>query len=191
MTPDTDRKILSQMFRETALVSLGEKHGKPFVELREPQSPDSVVTIMNVPADAVVLKVDAFDSPDSIFKGEKGECKRADYAIISAEKKCILYIEIKSVKDEWPQIVKQLKGAECVVKYCREIGKTFWEENSFLSDYTNRFISIGHTRVPLRKTKITDDEGLHDAPERAMKIDWPHFLQFNRLAGLKRNRTAG
>jgi hypothetical protein len=54
MTPD--RKILSQMFKETALVSLGEKYGKPSAELREPQSPGSVVVIDNVPADAVVLK---------------------------------------------------------------------------------------------------------------------------------------
>jgi hypothetical protein len=63
-----DQEILSQMLKETALVSLGEKHGKPFVELREPQSPGSTVTIVNVPADALVLKVDAFDSPNSIFK---------------------------------------------------------------------------------------------------------------------------
>jgi hypothetical protein len=124
-----------------------------------------------------------------IFKGERGECKRADYVIVSAEKKCILYIEIKSVKDGWAQIVKQFKGAECVVKYCREVGKTFWEENSFMSGYKSRFISIGHTNFPKKKTRIEDSRQLHDAPGRAMKIDWPHFLQFERLAALRRGNA--
>lgn len=179
-----DMAILSQMIKGTALVQLEVEYGKPLVKLSEPQTPDSSATIRNLPADAMVIKVDTFRSPNDIFKGGNGECKRADYVIISAEKKCIIYIEMKRTKDEWNQIVKQLLGSQCFVKYCQEVGKSFWNENEFLNGYTNRFISIGHTSIAKRKTRITRNAERHDTPDRAMKVDWPHCLQFNQLAGL-------
>lgn len=180
----SDMEILSQMIRDTALVPLLNDYGKPLVKLCEPQAPDSSATIRNLPVDAIVIKIDEFGSPDTFFKGAKGECKRADYVIISAEKKCILYIEIKRTKDGWDQIVKQLMGAQCVVKYCQEIGKTFWDETSFLSGYKSRFISVGHTSIAKKKTRVEKVATRHDTPDRAMKIDWPNYLQFNQLAGL-------
>jgi hypothetical protein len=176
--------ILSQMFKDAALVHLKEEYGMPLVELSEPQAPDSSVTIRNLPADALVIKVDAFRSPDDVFKGGNGECRRADYVIISVEKQCIIFIEMKRTKDEWNQIVKQLLGAQCFVKYCQEIGKAFWNDNEFLKGYKSRFISIGHTSIPKKKTRIIRNAGRHDTPNRAMKIDWPNHLQFNKLAGL-------
>ena len=179
-----DMDILSQMIKGTALVQQEEEYGKPFVKLVESQAPDSSATIRNLPADAMVIKADAFRSPDDIFTGKNGECKRADYVIISAEKKCIIYIEIKRTKDGWNQIVKQLLGSQCFITYCQEIGKGFWNETNFLNGYKNRFISIGHTSIAKKKTRMTRNADRHDTPERAMKVDWPHYLQFNQLAGL-------
>ncbi|MEK8088747.1 hypothetical protein [Thermithiobacillus plumbiphilus] len=179
-----DMNILSQMMKGAALVQQEEGYGKPLVKLSEPQAPDSSVTIRNLPVDAIVIKVDAFRSSGDVFKGGNGECKRADYVIISAEKKCIIYIEMKRTKDGWSQIVKQLLGSQCFVKYCQEVGKVFWNENEFLNGYKSRFISIGHTSISKKKTRITKISERHDAPDRAMKIDWPNYLQFNQLAGL-------
>ncbi len=138
----TDTEILCQMIKDTARVPLQNDYGKPFVELAESKALDSSATIHNVPSDVIVIKVDAFQSPDSIFCGKNGECKRADYVIVSTEAKRILYVEIKRRKDSWDQIVKQLTGAECFVKYCREIGKSFWKKATFLEKYEHRFISI-------------------------------------------------
>lgn len=180
--PDMD--ILSQMIKGTALVQPEEEYGKPLVKLSEPQAPDSKAMIRNLPADVMIIKVDAFRSPDDVFNGGNGECKRADYVIISAEKKCIIYIEMKRTKDGWNQIVKQLLGSQCFVKYCQEIGKGFWNQNEFLNGYKSRFISIGHTSIAKRKTRITRNAERHDTPDRAMKVDWPNYLQFNQLAGL-------
>ncbi len=67
--------------------------------------------------------------------------------------------------------------------YCREIGKAFWNQKNFLDDYSYRFVSIGHTGIPKRKTRISLQTGVHDCPKRMLKIDWPHDLQFNYLAG--------
>lgn len=179
-----DMDILTQLIKDSVLVQLEEEYGKPLVKLIEPLAPDSSATIRNLPSDAMVIKVDAFRSPSDVFNGRKGECKRADYVIISAEKKCIIYIELKRKKDGWDQIVKQLIGAECFVKYCQEVGKGFWNENEFLNGYKSRFISIGHTSIAKRKTRITRNAERHDTPDRAMKVDWPNYLQFNQLAGL-------
>lgn len=181
-----DMHILSQMIKGAALVQQEEAYGKPLVKLTEPQAPDSRATIRNLPADAIVIKIDAFRSLDDVFNGKNGECKRADYVIISAEKKCIIYIEMKRTKDGWNQIVKQLIGARCLVKYCQEVGKSYWNDDEFLNGYKSRFISIGHTSIPKRKTRITRKAEPHDTPDRAMKVDWPNHLQFNQLASLDR-----
>lgn len=39
-------------------------------------------------------------------------------------------------------------------------------------------------RIAKKKTRITRSADRHDTPDRAMRIDWPGYLQFNQLAGL-------
>lgn len=185
VTAVDDLEILKQMISSRALIELTEEYQKKIAILLEPQEPDSIVTLRNMPEDAFIIKVDQFSAPNNVFKGSHGECKRADYVIISPGKKRIIYIEVKRTKDDWDSIVKQLMGAECFVKFCREIGKTFWSENSFLEGYESRFVSIGHTgrSIPKQKTRIEKSAPVHNTPSQALKIDWPHHIQFNQLAG--------
>lgn len=185
--PDID--ILHKMIKNTAKVPVNEKYGKNQVKLTEPQHPKSSVTIFGLPANVIVIKVDAFKSPDTVFAGSQGECKRADFVIVAEtdKKKIILYIEMKARKGAEKEIKKQLEGAQCFVAYCREIGRVFWKQQDFLKS-TNcvcRFVSIGHTGIAKQKTRITRKSDRHDHPERMMKIAWPHHLQFNLLAGAK------
>ncbi len=180
----SDMNILSQMIKEAALVQKEKEHGKLFVVLNEPQAQDSSATIRHLPHDALVIKVDAFRSPDTIFNGTNGECKRADYVIISEEKRCILYIEMKRTKDGRNETVKQLQGAHCFVRYCQEVGKSFWKKDDFLDNYNNRFISIGRTSIAITsRERMSNNKELHDTPDKAMKIDCPRYLQYNKLAG--------
>lgn len=178
-----DLDILRQMIKPSAQAEQDEKYGKKAVCLYEPQAPKSMATIHNLPRDAVVIKVDLFRSPDDIFNGRNGECKRADFVIISQERQCVVYVELKQTKEQWVEIVRQLKGAACFVKYCEEIGKNFWSKGDFLQGYRHRFVSIGHTSIAKKKTRITRMDSRHDTPERAMKIDWPHRVEFNLLVG--------
>jgi hypothetical protein len=178
-----DASILVQLIKPAATVPLLDEYGKCVLILREPQAIDSVVTVRNVPTDTIAIKVDAFTAPDAVFNGLQGECKRADYVLISPERRTVIYIEIKRTRDGFSGIVKQLKGAQCFVNYCRDIGRTFWEESGFLQDYRHRFVSIGHTTIAQRKTKIERLAARHDSPTAPLKIDWPHHIQFNQLAG--------
>ncbi len=181
----TEMEILDQMIKDAAKISLKMKHGKASVKLDEPDAPDSSVVIAGIPPNAIVIKVDAFPAPDAVFACSKGECKRADYVIIAdtGRKKRILYIEMKRTKDSPKAVIRQLTGAMCFMRYCREIGRSFWKEKRFLKDYQHRFVSIGHTAIRKRKTRVERQHRTHDTPEKAMKIDWPSRLQFNHLVG--------
>lgn len=177
-----DLGILAQMINQTAVIPLDEA-GK--VTLIEPSKPESFVTICGLPEDTIVIKVDEFRSPESIFAGLRGECKRADFIVIANadDDRVIVYIEMKATKGHLNEIIQQLKGAQCFVSYCSQVGKSFWAERRFLDEYRHRFVSIGHTSIPKHPTRYTQPLGVHDCPENLLKIDWPHILQFNRLAG--------
>ena len=181
----SDMDILNQMIKDSAKILPTSHYSKTKIELVEPQDTRSAVSIYGVPDNVIVIKVDTFPPPDSVFAGKRGECKRADYVIVSntEERKVIVYIEMKRTKGSREEIVQQLKGAKCFINYCKEIGRVFWQERNFLKDYQHCFVSIGHTSIPKRRTRITRKNGKHDQPDKMLKIDWPHHLQFNHLAG--------
>ena len=157
-------------------------HGKKSVVLSEPLYPKSSVTIAGIPDNAIVIKADAFKSPDTVFSGLYGECKRAYFVIIadSGRKKIIVCIELKATKASEKEIIQQL--SKCFILYCQEIGKSFCKQQDFLADYSFRFISIGHTSISKRQTRIEPTSGIHDLPERMLKISSPHRLEFDHLA---------
>lgn len=138
-----------------------------------------------MPDNAVVIKADAFKSPDTVFNGSHGECKRADFVIVAdaGNKKFILCIEMKATKGSEKEIVQQLTGAQCFVAYCRAIGQSFWNLRNFLDGYEYRFVSVGHINIPKKNTRIIRQTGVHNRPDKMLKIDWPHYLQFNHLTG--------
>ncbi len=174
-----------RMFKDTALVPLIEQHSKFSVTLSELQADGSNVKISGVPEGSLAIKIDIFPSPDKLFLGTNGECKRADFALIAdnGRKKRILIIELKRRKDLRNQIERQLKGAACVIEYCKEIARTFYNCDNPLSGFEIRYISFGHTSIAKRKTRIGRDLKIHDRPDRMMKISSPNYIHFNHLAG--------
>lgn len=185
----TDTELLSQLINEQSKLQLETEYDRHHcVSLIEPGQSDSRIVIKNMPYDSFVIKSDKFSSPDLIFKGDRGECKRADYIIISEERKCVLFVEIKRTKDSWNEIVQQLKGSQCFLEYCQSVAKIFWNKADFLSDYKMRFISIAHTgSIQKRKPFNSREEQIgkiHDSAERAMKIAYAPRIQFKTIAAL-------
>lgn len=179
-----DIEILNQMIKADAKVELEDRNGVNQVKLVEPQNNTSV-TVSGVPQNAIVIKADAFNSPDSVFQGTKGECKRADFVIVAdgSNKKVIICIEMKAGKDSEKEIIQQLTGAQCFITYCQEIGKSFWQESGFLKGYAYRFVSINRISIAKRKTRIDRHSSAHDRPDKMLKISSPNRLEFNHLAG--------
>ena len=177
-----DKQILTELIKPSALVDKETNNDKHFVKLIESMAPDSNVIVRNLPDDALIIKADVFHPPKEIFQDKKRECKRADYVIICEENKCLIYIELKSRKDSWDIIVKQLMGAECFIKYCREIGRAFWKTESFLENYQSRFISICNTSINKKPTGMDGKAKDHDKPEKAWRLYGYKNLEFNKIA---------
>ena len=188
MMVQTDLDILNSMILDSAKVDLELKSGsnKASVTLIESQSSTSKVVILGLPDNAIVIKVDAFKSPDTILTKVRGQRKRSDYIIVANKngKKYILYIEMKTTKGKEKDIIKQLKGSVCFVGYCKEIAKEFWYENDFLFEFEYRFVSITRT-APLnkKKTRLDKKHKSNNTPESLMKLSYPDRPQFNHLVG--------
>ncbi len=181
----TDIEVFSEMISNTAKVSIEAAYRRFKVVLNEPDCPDSCCEIFGIPGEAIVLKVDAFPAPDSVFASLRGECKRADYVIVAEKngKTVIVYIEMKKTKAPQKDIIKQLLGAHCFIVYCQAIGRAFWHTPNFLIDAEHRYISFGHTGIRKRRTRLSRNSPTHDQPDRLMKIDWPNHVEFNKLVG--------
>ena len=184
----TDLDILSNMIMDSAKVDIELRSGSNMasVTLKEPQSSTSKVEIRGLPDNAIVIKVDAFKSPDTILTEARGQRKRSDYIIVANKngKKYILYIEIKTTIGKEKDIIKQLKGSVCFVGYCKEIAKEFWHENDFLSEFEYRFVSITRTTsLNKRKTRLDKKYNPNNTAERLMKLSYPDLPQFNHLVG--------
>ncbi|MGA9380807.1 MAG: hypothetical protein WBV73_18740 [Phormidium sp.] len=184
----SDIAILKEMIKKDAIVPLKErqegKRLKYSVTLTEPQYNYSV-TIDGMPKhdEVIIINVDSFVVPRQVFNGEKGECRRADFVIITNNdtEKIILCIEMKKQKDLEKNIIQQLKGSQCFVAYCKEIGKAFWPKHNFLDDYQYLFVSIGHISISKTQTRFEKKSKIHDSPDRMLKIKYPNGLQFAHL----------
>ena len=195
MSNKYDLDILRALIKKEATVLPGKNlYGKAEVTLEEPGNTmknNYSLKIRKIPDDIVIIKADEFSSLDNFFKGNNGECKRADFIIIAQRdnKNWILHIEIKSGRDNNTKMVQQLKGAQCLVAYCRAIGQTFWQEPKFLEEtnYEQRFVSITNIRPSMTKqpTRIPPKSDWHDTPENMLRIDRPgnNGLQFDKLVG--------
>jgi len=184
----SDIVILKEMIISTATVSLENHHAKKKVVLKEPPPANYDVIIYGMPEDdeVIVIKADSFKAPNGIFSGSKGECKRADFIVVSEtdEKKIIIFIELKGGKGGTEiEIIQQLKGAKCFVTYCQEIGKVFWNHQNFLNGYMYRFVSIRNISIPKRPTRPLTPRDVHDRPDKMLKLSSPKGLQFNHLVG--------
>ncbi len=121
-----------------------------------PEDPNEVTLIENIdnnsysikikglPKETFILKSDEFPALLNFFKGLQGECKRANYIILTniKNKKIAIFLELKSGNPDNKDIINQLKGAFCLYKYLQKIGQTFWDYTDFLIDYEIKFAVI-------------------------------------------------
>ncbi len=176
----SDTSVLGRMFHPNR-IKIEEHHNRYKVVLQEPQAPDSRIEIHNIPDDAIIIDLDGSFANDSLFKGNQGECKRADYLIFSEQRQRIIFIEMKKSASSRKDIIKQLKGSLCVFEYLQVIAREFFHESDFLANYEQCFISITHTGTQTRKTEIEKTTAIHNRPELMLNLSWARTIQFNLL----------
>lgn len=177
--------VLARMLHPTSLIALQDHYDSKKVRLVESQTTDSYIEIHKIPSDAFVIDLDRSFSNQHLFQGSCGECKRADYLIISESTERILFIEMKRSSAPAQHIIQQLRGALCAFEYCQVIAREFFQEVEFLNHYQKRFISIRHTGGEKRKTEIERTAAIgeyHCTPDQHLKISWANAIQFKKLA---------
>lgn len=202
----TDFDTLREILKEEIVIEIENGYyGKKMVKLHEPPCKEHegyTVTIRQIPNNSVVIKIDSFPAPINIFncpkEGEKpekeykGECKRADFVIITQTtikqktKNLIIFIELKKGKGDTTKIIQQLKGAKCVIAYFRSIGMEFWKQQNFLNpnNYEYRFISIRYIGINKKPSfEKNESNQIHNVPENMLKITSPNYLEFKQLIG--------
>lgn len=182
-----DIAILKEMLSEGAQVRLQQVAGNTAVELKDKQGETSV-EITELPNDSIVIKVD-YSKPLNILKSVKGQRRRADFAIVSnaAKNKWIICIETQKATGKDPaEVEQQLRGAECLIGYCKCIGKSFWQSKNFLDGYQYRFVSIVNINIDKQTTRFykpgsRPKKRLHDSPENFREIPGHQSLHFDEL----------
>ena len=182
-----DITILQEMLNVGAQVPLQQSAGSTSVKLKDKQAKTSV-EITDIPYDSLVIKAEAFKDP-AVFKGSKGERRRADFVIVSnaATEKWIICIETqKATGKDSEKVEQQLRGAECFIGYCKCIGQSFWQSQEFLDGYQYRFVSIVNINIDKQTTRFYKPKNqprkkLHDNPEDFREIQRHQSLHFNQL----------
>ncbi len=180
-------EILCQMIHADAKEPITRNYRNHSVTLREPQQPDSTVEIHGLPHDAIIIKLDKFPDPGHFFNKERGECRRADYAIVTDTNgsKRLLVIEIKRENDQHNFLTQQFRGARCVLAYCEEVARQFYDCGDLFQGFEFRYIAFCRTCSRLRKQKTRPPMTgkRHDKPHLFMKIENPNHIQYNHLVG--------
>lgn len=177
-------QVLSELLEPNAVIRpCMSAYGKCELELHEPEEADCVVRIRDVPPDVLAVKADLFPQPRGVFRGSKGECKRADYIVISEDANTIIFVELKLTGAQHNHVTQQLKGAHCLLHYCEEIVFRFWGVPNFLSGCKKRYVHI--VKSSLHKRPTLPSKALpqsHDTPENHMRIPNNSYIPFRLLA---------
>lgn len=180
-----DFEILGDLLKKEALASVENRS----IILEERNSQSYALEITRIPDRTIAFRADMFPDPSRIFRNSRHECRRADYVIIACDddRGWIVYVEMKKRgRGEGPGIRHQLRGAKCLVAYCRAIVAEFWGEAQFLEGYAERFVSVRNIGVSERPTRARRPR-VHDAPEHVLRLSAPAgVLQFDKLLGAAR-----
>lgn len=178
-------ELADKMIIANARVSKTKEYEKFHVTLTEPDCADSKVTIRNIPDRSIVLRLDGCVNLSGIFNGTLGECKRSDYVVVAErnEEIVIVHIEMKRTNAAMNAVCKQLAGSQCFVNYMQLLGQVFGQRKEFLQSAKHRFVYFGHTGPQKRATRINRDNGIHDSPEKPLRVDYADKVFFAMIAG--------
>ena len=138
------------------------------------------IKIKGVPNNTLVLKTDILEMKKA-FMCAKGECKRADFAIIATGEKKIIFIEMKKTKLNNEELVKQLKGASVFVDFCKLIVSEFWGRPDFLRGYKKYYVSLSHTPLAKGPSKSNSKKKSHTSPEKHLRIRGMAAIHYQHL----------
>jgi len=141
------------------------------VRLREPKSPmKEVVVKVENPDRTLVLRIDKA-KVNGLFQRGRGQLKRCDYVIFTeiGGQRYLVFAEMKNKEDDGEEIVRQFKGAECLLDYVDSVLRRFYEESSLLREYEKRFVLFYKTSIRKGPTRPRKKAGKNRKPEQYLR----------------------
>jgi len=180
-------EALRELLVNDLLGDIFQEHGVFSVRLKETgvEAKLKQVDLLGVPENSLLIKLDAYEQPVSLFNGNKGERKRCDYILFTLVngKGYALFIELKSAKLKTSEYICQFKGAECVVDYCHAALKRFHDHDQLLAHFNKRFIVFYRPRIAKQRTRPKMTSG-NTSPEKALLYPAPHSPSLKFLLAL-------
>ncbi|MCR4318089.1 MAG: hypothetical protein NUW37_17225 [Planctomycetes bacterium] len=183
-------EFFNELFTEEARLPLNDEYDSTkSVMLSEPQQSKWHAMLYGLPKTSLVVRLDDNYTLRKIFKSTKGECRRGDFIVvaISGKKKTIICVEMTSSPNKEKQMrLEQLKGSQCFIRLCDEVGRVFWGQD-FLEDFQYRFVSISGIKRNRRKTQYppvkVDEREIPNSPEKHWNIkNGNDSIRFERIA---------
>jgi hypothetical protein len=172
-----DTTFLRALLVDDLFGAISEKDGRRFARLKERGAEAKLkrVDIFDIPEGSLLLNLDQYEQPISLFRGEQGERQRCDYVLVTAMETVplLVFIEIKSSILKNSEIQRQFKGAECVLDYCDAALDRFHGQNGFLRQFKKRFVVFYRPRLAKQRTRPTVPSKKNNAPELALKYPSP------------------
>lgn len=183
-----DPAPLRALLAKDIVVEVSEMNGRGFARLHETGADAKLkqVDIFDVPENSVLLHLEQYEQPKSLFKGKKGERKRCDYVLVTAigNRPLLLFIEMKSAKLETSELVRQFKGAECIMDYCDAALTRFHDQDRVLARCAKRFVIFYRPRLSKTRTRPVFPSKDNDSPEKALRYPAPRCPSLHALVAL-------
>jgi hypothetical protein len=180
--------VLHDLLMENLFGVISIKDGRRFARLKETGVDAKLkqVDIYDVPEGSLLINLDAYEQPKSLFKGQKGERQRCDYVLVTRidDQPFLVFIEMKSAALKDSDISRQFKGSECVLDYCDVTLDRFHGQNGFLRQFNKRFVVFYRPRLAKQRTRLGKPPRGNDSPERALKYPSPHNPSLKTLVAL-------
>ncbi len=178
---------LKELLVPTILKDFVNIHGKTCARLKEnsPNAKLKQIDIFGVPTNSILIKLDEYAQPSTLFKNDKGQRKRCDYVLFFQihNQGIALFIELKSNKVKNSEIIRQFKGAECILDYCNATLKRFHNHDTLLKNYSKRFVVFYKPRIAKKRTrpKIKPNNTI---PENALKYPATQNISLRSIIAL-------
>jgi len=196
---EKDHKILSELIADNVIITVVSSsiYSNEVILAENIDNTSYSIKIKGLPKEIFILKADEFPALLNFFKGSQGECKRADYIILTNIKnqKIAIFLELKSGNPDNKDIINQLKGAFCLYKYLQNVGQIFWRETNFLTDYEIKFAVIKEIsqKIKLKKQPSNfkrenlasqiplDNSNIPDIPKYFLSLKHQQEIYFRAL----------
>lgn len=176
---------LKNLLNDNIIISTSNGHESNTIHISLDEtnaSPPYQITMINVPANHILIKLDNYQGQSALFNGSHNECKCADYCLITISPingTKIVYIELKRGNSR-KKVISQLKGTKCLIEYFKAIVNEFLGDSDFLKNFQEHYVCISSINSNMNKRPTVSKTVDNSMPDKYLLIEGSTQIHFNR-----------